>query len=177
MSELKESPEGAKKKINSKNKGNSFERKMAKTFSLRFAAHTGLSDGFRRNSDSGSFFGSTNQKRIASHGTENANFGDLIIPETFQYCLECKHYKAPPSLNAILRQDWKLLDDWIGQARQDADNAGKHWMVVVKFNNIDEFVVLPKLFGTLQSVFVYKGFPVVPLKLLFEQPDEFFFSK
>jgi hypothetical protein len=66
--------------VNSKNKGNAFERKIAKNLSERFEAHTGLTDAFRRNLDSGSFFGASNQSRIEKHGTEHANFGDILTP-------------------------------------------------------------------------------------------------
>jgi hypothetical protein len=161
----------------SKNKGNNFERKTAKAFSARFSQYTGLTSAWRRDITSGSFFGKSNQSRLISHGSENANFGDLLGPENFKYSLECKHYKAPPSLNAIIKQDWKLLDEWISQAQQDAGNAGKIWMIVIKFNNIDEFVLIPELFGTLQSVFNYKKYFAVSLKAMFEQPDDYFFNE
>lgn len=159
--------------MNSKNKGNTFERKIAKLLSTRFAEHTGLLESFRRNIDSGSFFGRSNQKRVETHGTENAQFGDIMTPGDFRFCVECKHYKAPPSLNAILKQDWKQLDEWIGQAKQDAENAGKDWLVVVKFNLIDEFVIVEGVHDLM--VMIYKGNSIIPLKAFLEQEDAKFF--
>lgn len=160
--------------MNSKNKGNSFERKIAKELSGRFEALTGLTDAFRRNIDSGSFFGASNQKRIDSHGTENAQFGDIITPSTFRFCVECKHYKTPPSMKALVKQEWKTFDDWIGQAQQDAANAGKDWLLIVKFNNVDEFVLLDGN-SDVEPVFFYKGSKAVALETLLEKADDFFF--
>lgn len=159
---------------NSKNKGNTFERKIANLFSGRFAERTGLSAAFRRNVDSGSFFGRSNQSRIDTHGTENAQFGDIMTPGDFRYCIECKHYKAPPSLNAIIKQDWKQLDEWIGQAKQDGANAGKEWLVIVKFNNIDEFVVVGGNHPL--AVINYRGDSLIPMKAFLDQGDEVFFT-
>lgn len=160
--------------VNSKAKGNTFERKMANLLSDRFADHTGLKSSFRRNVDSGSFFGRSNQVRIETHGTEHACFGDLMTPASFRYTVECKHYKAPPSFNAILKQDWKQLDEWLGQAKQDGLNAGKDWLVIVKFNNIDEFVVVA---GTHPlAVMSYRGDSIIPLKSFLDQADSLFFA-
>lgn len=163
--------------VNSKNKGNAFERKIANKLSERFEPHTGLTDAFRRNIDSGSFFGATNQKRIQSHGTEHANFGDILTPADFKFAVECKHYKTAPTFGSIIKGEYKLFDEWIGQAQQDAENAGKQWMVIAKFNNVDEFVLLPH-FASLQPKVVmrYKDADLVPLKKLLEEDDNFFFD-
>lgn len=162
--------------MNSKQKGNSFERKISNLLSDRFQEATGLEKAFRRNADSGSFFGRTNQSRIETHGTEHAQFGDIIAPDNFRFTVECKHYKEPPSLNAIIKQDWKQLDEWLEQAQQDGKNAGKDWMVIIKYNRIDEFVVLPETYDVFQPVIYYKGCVFVPLKEFLKGEDSFFFS-
>lgn len=163
--------------VNSKNKGNSYERKIAKALSERFEAHTGLTSAFRRNADSGSFFGATNQKRIVDHGTEHANFGDILVPSDFKFEVECKHYKTPPSFGSIIKGEYKLFDTWIDQAKQDAENAGKSWMVIAKFNNVDEFVIMePNSAPQDKLVMRYKGNDIVPLKGLLDEPDTFFFK-
>lgn len=161
--------------VNSKQKGNTFERKIAKSLSERFAAKTGLTDAFRRNIDSGSFFGKTNQTRIETHGTENACFGDLMAPSGFVFSIECKHYKTPPSFNAIMKQDYKQLDEWISQSKQDALNAGKRWLIIIKFNSVEEFVVLDDP-DTTGAIISYKGSSFIPLKKFLTRPDDFFFE-
>jgi len=81
-------------KVNGKQKGNSFERKIANLLSDRFKEHTGIESSFRRNPDSGSFFGGSNHSRTEKYDTEFAIFGDLICPKSFAYSVECKHYKT-----------------------------------------------------------------------------------
>ena len=134
-----------------------------------------MASSFRRNADSGSFYGRTNQVRIETHGTEHAQFGDIIAPNDFRFSIECKHYKAPPSFNAIIQQDWKQLDEWLEQAQQDGKNANKDWMIIIKFNRIDEFVVLPSDYDTLSPVMIYKGNTIVPLKAFLKASDSLFF--
>jgi hypothetical protein len=164
--------------VNSKNKGNTFERKISKILSERFEEHTGIAAAFRRNIDSGSFFGASNQRRIETHGTEHANFGDILTPEDFKFAVECKHYKTPPTFGAIIKGEYKLFDTWIDQAKQDAENAGKFWMIISKFNNVEEFVIIQPGFVSIQPKVVmrYKGSDIVPLKALLTEPDYFFFT-
>jgi hypothetical protein len=106
----------AKGKVNGKQKGNKFERDIANMLSERFAAYTGIEKSFRRNPDSGSFFGGTNVDRKDIYDTEFAIYGDLICPRNFNFTVECKHYKSPPTVNAILKESVSEWDDWIEQA-------------------------------------------------------------
>jgi hypothetical protein len=164
--------------VNSKNKGNTFERKISKILSERFEEHTGIAAAFRRNIDSGSFFGASNQRRIETHGTEHANFGDILTPAEFKFAVECKHYKTPPSFGAIIKGEYKLFDTWIEQAAQDAENASKAWMVIAKFNNVDEFVIIQPGFESLREKVImrYKGNDIIPLSSLLEEENGFFFT-
>lgn len=127
--------------INSKSKGNTYERKMAKVLSDRFARHLGLENGFVRNVDSGSYFGASNQTRLKSHILDNARFGDIVAPPNFKFVIECKHYKAAPSFTMMVKQECKLFDGWIQQAQRDANNAGKRMAIIAKFNNVPDFVI------------------------------------
>ena len=86
---------------NGKNKGSSFERKIANLLSDRFESKLGIKNGFRRNPDSGSFFGGSNKQRTQSYSLDYALFGDLICPRNFRFSIECKHYKTPPTLKAL----------------------------------------------------------------------------
>jgi hypothetical protein len=127
-------------KVNGKNKGNTFERKIANLLSDRFKEHLGIEKGFRRNPDSGSFFGGQNQSRTETYGSEFAIYGDLICPKTFQYSIECKHYKSAPSFQSVINADVKQWDGWLEQAVQDAKNSNKKMLMIVKYNNVDELV-------------------------------------
>lgn len=162
--------------VNGKAKGNSYERKIANRLSERFKDYTGIDQSFRRNPDSGSFFGGQNQSRTETYDIEYAIFGDLICPKTFNFSIECKNYKTPPSFSAIIKQDCKQIDGWIAQAKQDAANAKKLVALIIKYNNVSDIVVVTDLFGTLKPLVNYKEFHIVSLDNFLEQNDEYFFN-
>ena len=161
--------------VNGKNKGNTFERKIANLLSQRFEAHTGIKQAFRRNSDSGSFFGGSNQKRIQTHNMENATLGDINCPKSFAYSIECKHYKKAPLFAHILTQNCREWDGWIQQAEQDSANTNKKLLIIIKYNNVEEFALVKEPVPG-SAVIVYKDYFVVPLKQLLALPDSNFFE-
>lgn len=149
-------------KVNGKQKGNNFERKVANLLSDRFKEHLGIEKGWRRNPDSGSFFGGQNQTRTETYGTEFAIFGDLICPKAFLYSIECKHYKTAPSFQSIMNGEVKQWDTWIEQAEQDAKKAEKKMLLLVKYNNVDELVFVDDT-EALDLRLTYKGKKVYKL--------------
>jgi hypothetical protein len=159
-----------------KAKGNSFERKIANLLSARFKEKTGIEKSFRRNADSGSFFGGSNVKRTEAYDTEKATFGDIITPATFAFSLECKHYKAPPSFSLIMKQDVKDWDKWIGQAGQDCISANKKMAIIIKYNNVDEFVIVTEPHD-LPVIIKYKEYSIVTLEAWLTLPDDKFFDE
>lgn len=163
--------------VNSKNKGNAFERKIANMFSGRFEEATGVKQAFRRNPDSGSFFGGTNKRRTETHDTSKASFGDIICPEGFAFNLECKHYKVPPSFASLVKQEVAQLDAWIEQAEQDGQSSGKKPCIVVKYNNVPEVVLIAEAFGALAPIGRYKSYHIVALADFLAQTDDWFFPK
>lgn len=163
--------------VNGKNKGNSFERKMANLLSARFKSYTGLEQSFRRNPDSGSFFGASNQKRTETHDLDHANFGDLICPNNFNFSVECKHYKSGPTFTSIVKGSIPQWDKWLGQAKQDAINSKKDMLLIVKYNGVDEIVFLDsELPSDEEPILIYQHYFVYRLKTFLEMNDKFFFS-
>lgn len=162
---------------NSKNKGNTFERKISKVLSDRFKEATGLEQSFRRNIDSGSFFGGSNQQRKDTYDTTKATFGDIMCPPGFKFNLECKHYKTAPSFGVLLKQENKQWDTWISQAKQDSVNADQHMMLIIKYNGVDEFVFLEDVDVSIEATFTYKGLKAYALSNLLTLDDSFFFDK
>jgi hypothetical protein len=163
--------------INSKAKGNTFERKVSKILSDRFCERTGLEVAFRRNIDSGSFFGGRNQIRASTHDLDKATFGDIVTPVDFAFTVECKHYKTPPTFASIMKQNNKQLDTWLEQAEQDAESSGKKLVVIAKFNNVDEMAVVKELFGTMKSVINYKEYSICTLEDFLAQDTDHFFDQ
>jgi len=162
--------------VNGKQKGNGQERKIANLLSERFKVVTGLEQSFRRNPDSGSFWGATNQSRMSTHDTSKATYGDIICPNTFTYNIESKFYKDPPSFNLILKQEIKQWDQWLEQAKQDSINANKKMLLIIKYNKIEEFVILDQLPTNLVISFMYKNFYVTTLSNFLSLQDSEFFN-
>lgn len=162
--------------MNSKNKGNTFERKIANTLSKRFQCHTGLAKTFRRNPDSGSAFGGINEAKMVTHDLDKACFGDIICPNAFTYLIECKHYRQAPSFASLLDENVADWDRWIAQATQDCINAQKKMAVVIKYNNIKEIVILKQLPAALKCILYYRDHYVVALVDFLALPDAEFFS-
>lgn len=163
--------------VNGKAKGNGFERRIANQLSARFAEHLGITQGFRRNPDSGSFFGGSNTQRTQTHSMDYAVFGDLICPKNFKFSVECKHYKTAPGFAAILEQDVKQWNTWLAQAQQDAENSNKLMALIVKYNNVKEIVFTDQIIhGSLTPCLTYKNYFIYKLTDFLSLDDQFFFS-
>jgi len=173
--------------VNGKQKGNSFERRIANVFSERFKEQTGLEQSFRRNIDSGSFFGGNNQSRTQTHDLSKASFGDIVTPPGFKFSLECKFYKTPPSFNSFLKQDIKQWDDWLTQAKQDSINSNQDMALIIKYNNVEEIVLLDTFKTALKfqeldihtdlntNALKYRQFSVITMRDFLSLPNDFFF--
>lgn len=159
-------------KVNGKQKGSAFERKMCNKLSARFAEHTGVEKSFYRNPSSGAFFGGKNQSRMQTHDLEKATFGDIICPNNFKFSIECKHYKTAPSFKSILESKVGQWDTWISQAEQDASNANREVLLIIKYNNVEEFVLVKGEKSDLN----YKGYRIVPLTDFIENENSYFFK-
>lgn len=161
------------KKTNGKQKGNAFERKIANYLSERFKEYTGVEKSFQRSASSGAFFGGKNQSRVEQYSEELHNFGDILCPESFKYVIEAKFYKTPFSINSIIMQSSKQLDDWIEQSEQDASNASRESLLVIKYNNTTPFVLVKE--GRGDEVFRYKDYYAYNIDTFFSEKDESFF--
>lgn len=162
--------------VNGKSKGNTFERKIANVLSERFESRLGNKNGFRRNPDSGSFFGGKNSMRTESYNLDYAIFGDLICPRNFKYSVECKHYKSPPSFQSVINHKVSQWDQWLGQAEKDAESSSKEMSLIVKYNNVDEIVFLKvPIPGVPHSR--YKTYSIHLLSDWLKLPDDHFFDQ
>ena len=113
---------------------------------------------------------------MSTHDTSKATYGDIICPNTFTYNIESKFYKDPPSFNLILKQEIKQWDQWLEQAKQDSTNANKKMLLIIKYNKIEEFVILDQLPTNLVISFMYKNFYVTTLSNFLSLQDSEFFN-
>ena len=163
-------------KVNGKNKGNAFERKIANLLSERFQTHLGIEKGFRRNPDSGSFFGGKNESRVESYDQDFALFGDLICPRAFMYSVECKNYKTPPSFASFLSGSITEWEKWIAQAMSDSRKSNKSMLLIIKYNNVPEFVLTDRPLVGQPGRFKYGPYDVYTLADFISADDSFYFS-
>lgn len=162
--------------VNGKKKGNNFERKIANMFSDRFADYVGIPKPFRRNPDSGSFFGGTNVARTEIYDTDWAVYGDLICPRNFNFSVECKHYKTAPTVSSILKQDVKQWDKWIAQAKQDAEVSEKDMLIIIRYNNTEILTMTNPGVTTLLPILNYGPVEIQTLENVLNLKDSFFFT-
>lgn len=165
-----------KKKVNGKQKGNGFERTCATLLSKRFEEYTGIEKSFRRNADSGSFWGGSNKSRVATHNTETAAFGDLICPSAFKFAVECKHYKTPPTFSSVMNTQVPQWDGWIAQSDQDSAMSGRAPLLIVKYNNVEVLAFVQESFPSIPLRHVYKDRNVYLLSDLLTLDDSEFFA-
>ncbi len=162
--------------VNGKAKGSNFERKIANLLSERFETKLGQKNGFRRNPDSGSFFGGSNSARTESYNLDYAVFGDLICPRNFRYSVECKHYKTPPSFKSVVSHNVSQWDQWLEQAEKDSASSSRLMSLIVKYNNVDEILFLKEpIQGTNHSL--YRCYYLHLLSDWLKLPDDHFFDQ
>jgi hypothetical protein len=75
----------------------------------------------------------------------------------------------------VLSSDVAQWDKWIAQAEQDSKKSDKKFLLLVKYNNVDEFVFID---GTenLELRFTYKGKNVYKLSDFLGMDDSKFFN-
>jgi hypothetical protein len=104
----------------SKSKGNRFEHEVAAHFNTVYETKA-----FARTPSSGAMVGQSNfakRQGLEDH-VINTLSSDLIVPQWFKYCVECKNYKEPPDFNTVLASGSTLLDGWLEEALRDATNT------------------------------------------------------
>lgn len=108
------------KKVNSRNKGQSFERKIATMLNNRFNTKE-----FCRSPGSGAFATTHN---IPDHLKLH---GDLLTPLDFKFCIECKKGYNKENIYSLLNDSSKVWE-FIRQSEKDAEACGKLALLLYK---------------------------------------------
>lgn len=161
-----------RKSINSKQKGNSFERTIAKLLTERFGRE------FRRTVSSGAYTGGMNVKNADSL-TESQLLifvSDIRTPEDFKFSIECKSYKEIGFYDLFSKSS--NLYSWYEQSETDSKLLKRSPLLIVKTNNHKPIVfvkleVAPK---TIKPVFIHEGRCCYWLEDLLTLPDSYFFD-
>ena len=120
----------AKKRINSKRKGSTAERKLADILSERFGvqfARVGASSGAR-----------VKNTKLPDNAVEVLT-GDLMVPPGFRFSIECKAV----NVNINFLDESLQFDKWLCQTTNDAKSIGKIPMLCWKQNRKDWIVAVP----------------------------------
>ena len=128
-----------------KQKGNSWEREVAKNLSEIF------NENFLRVPNSGAYTGGANVFRVSdlTEAQRRMMDGDIIVPPCMSnFKIECKNY-GEFCFHQLFDTN-KTLDKWITQAE-----SGILWFLLIKVTRKGSFVVFSK---ELQSVFSYENY-------------------
>jgi hypothetical protein len=120
----------------SKNKGNSFEREVAKYLSDMY------SEPFNRVITSGAYVGGKNsvRKETLSEGQIRSHKGDIVPPDSWKkFNAEAKSYAEFPFHRLLMNVEIPLLETWIGQSLDAADD-GDFTIIFMKFNRIGRYI-------------------------------------
>ena len=120
-----------KKKVNSRAKGSTFERSIAKMFNDRFKTAE-----FSRTPGSGAF--------ATTHTLPDylKSYGDLITPMNFKYCIECKKGYNKENLYSLYNYSsdfWKFVE----QCEKDSEKCQKIPMVIFKQDRQKTLAIVP----------------------------------
>ena len=153
-----------KPRINSRSKGNTFERAVAKTLNIRFNT-----DEFCRTPGAGAF-GTTHKlpHYLKVHG-------DLITPEKFKFVIEAKR-----GYDLQLEDLWKPKSNFykfIKQAKRDCKAGGRDWLLIYKKDRQKEIVISEVEFPINPIIRVKNKYNVYLLKDLLEIHSSNFFHE
>ena len=121
-----------KKKVNSRAKGSTFERQIAKTLNDRFNTTE-----FSRSPGSGAF--------ATTHDLPDylKIYGDLITPQKFKFCIECKKGYNNQNLYSLYNYSsdtWKFVE----QCEKDSQKCSKVPMVIFKQDRQPTLAIIPQ---------------------------------
>lgn len=124
--------------VNGKQKGNTYEREIAKTLSDLYGA------SFVRAAHSGAFIGGSNayRKSVLSEGQIKSFKGDIIPPDEWKHFnCECKSYADFGFHQLFSPEGSKVLDGWIDQMMSVAE-PGDCNILFMKFNRKGQYIAL-----------------------------------
>lgn len=158
-----------KKRINSKQKGNTNEREFAKIMNDRFGENK-----FRRTPMSGAFTGGQNRTagEFLTYEQKLAFASDIIAPVNFKFILEHKAYGETSFWDLFNASS--PINDWIKQVESDAEFVNKKPLIVAKYNGKKRIVYTKEKVEN--YIFEFKGWYCLWLTDFLTLPEEFFFD-
>ena len=144
INELRKKP----KRKNSRTKGNTFERQVAKLLNDRFKTTE-----FSRSPGSGAF--------ATTHSVPDhlKIYGDLLTPQKFKFCIECKKGYNKQNLYSLYNYSseiWKFIE----QSEKDSEKCSRLPMVIFKQDRQPTLAIIPswiQVEGELKYIEIHKN--------------------
>ena len=132
-----------KKKVNSRTKGNTFERKVCSLLNDRFKT-----TDFVRTPGSGAF--------ATTHSLPDhlKLWGDLITPKNFKFIIECKKGYNKENINSLFNKSSEVWN-FIEKTERDSNASGKYFIIIFQQDRqpiltITRKMILPTLSNTVK---------------------------
>lgn len=163
-----------KKRVNSRSKGNTFERKICALLNNRFNTTE-----FCRSPGSGAF--------ATTHSLPDylKVYGDLITPKNFKFIIECKKGYNKININSIFNNSSELWE-FIKQSERDSQTSGKPALIIYQQDRQPALIIYKKeLFYSLPNTITfedtinkvsYTKYNINLLEDILNIPNHFFFD-
>jgi len=171
--DLTELTKKTRKKVNSRQKGSAFERKVCTILNETFDTNE-----FCRSPGSGAF---ATTHTLPKH---LKIYGDIITPEKFRFSIECKKGYNNINLYSLLDYSSKFWE-FIEKSKKDADSAGREFMVILQqdrqpilcvtensllFHSIDKTITIINN-NKLYEIFLFEDALKLGKDVWFNQPE------
>lgn len=154
-----------KKRVNSRSKGNTFERKICALLNDRFNTTE-----FCRSPGSGAF--------ATTHSLPDylKVYGDLITPKNFKHIIECKKGYNKVNINSIFNNSSELWE-FIKQSERDSQVSGKTSVIVYQQDRQPALIISRiGLFSRFSDTITFDQYEINLLEKILTLSDDYFFT-
>lgn len=154
-----------KKRVNSRSKGNTFERKICALLNDRFNTTE-----FCRSPGSGAF--------ATTHSLPDylKVYGDLITPKNFKHIIECKKGYNKVNINSIFNNSSELWE-FIKQSERDSQVSGKTSVIVYQQDRQPALIISRiGLFSRFSDTITFDQYEINLLEKILSLSDDYFFT-
>lgn len=154
-----------KKRVNSRSKGNTFERKICALLNNRFNTTE-----FCRSPGSGAF--------ATTHSLPDylKVYGDLITPKNFKHIIECKKGYNKININSIFNNSSEFWE-FIKQSERDSQVSGKTSVIVYQQDRQPALIISRiGLFSRFSDTITFDQYEINLLDKILTLSDDYFFT-
>jgi hypothetical protein len=152
-----------KKRVNSRSKGNTFERKICALLNNRFNTTE-----FCRSPGSGAF---ATTHSLPDHLKVH---GDIITPKNFKHIIECKKGYNKININSIFNNSSEFWN-FIKQSEKDSQASGKTSVIIYQQDRQPALIISKNgLFSMFSDTITFDQYEINLLEKILTLPDNYF---